>query len=132
MTPLPLVFIPGMMSDARLYEHQIVSLSQRYPEHISSVYNKDSVREMAKEVLEYAPPRFVLIGLSMGGVVAMEILAQAGRLKQLMLEQVIPMLHLEGENGVKIADTFLSMALGLGKDVFERQSRALQNRQDPN
>jgi hypothetical protein len=55
MTPLPLVFIPGMMCDARPYEHQIVSLSQRYPVHIASVYNKDSVREMAKEVLEHAP-----------------------------------------------------------------------------
>lgn len=164
MTPLPLVFIPGMMCDARLYEHQIVSLSGRYPLHIASVYNKDCVREMAKEVLEHAPPHFVLIGLSMGGIVAMEILAQAadrvinvalldtsplsesgdikkvreqqikqvqtGRLKQLMLEQVIPMLHLEGKYGAKIADTFLSMALGLGKDVFERQSRALRSRPD--
>lgn len=164
MSQLPLVFLPGMMCDARLYMHQIVSLSKRYALHFAPVCGKDSVREMAEEVLEHCPSRFVLLGLSLGGMVAMEILAQAadrvcgvvlldtspladaddirqirerqieqaraGHLRQLLLGQVMPLFHLEGENGAKTADIFLAMALGMGKEVFERQSRALQNRPD--
>jgi pimeloyl-ACP methyl ester carboxylesterase len=33
--------------------------------------------ELARDVLRVAPPRFALAGLSMGGIVAMEVLAQA-------------------------------------------------------
>lgn len=164
MKPVPLVFLPGMMCDARLYAHQIDALSRKYPTQIGPVTNNDSFRDIAREVLEYAPSRFVLIGLSMGGIVAMEILAQAadrvcgavlldtspfaepeagqavrdqqielvrsGYLEQLIVEQVIPMFDLEGDSGERIADTFLSMALDLGEEVFIRQSRALQDRPD--
>ncbi|WP_338092733.1 alpha/beta fold hydrolase [Allostella humosa] len=37
----------------------------------------DSVADMAARVLEWAPPRFALAGLSMGGYVAQEIMRQA-------------------------------------------------------
>jgi len=55
---------------------------------------------------------------------------RSGQLKQLMREQIIPNFHLEGDLGKSISETILSMAMGLGATVFERQSRALQTRPD--
>ena len=37
----------------------------------------DSMADLAREVLDNAPPRFALAGLSMGGILAMDVLRQA-------------------------------------------------------
>ena len=73
---LPLVFLPGMMCDARLYEHQLLTLSKYTTVQVARVYHKPSFTELARDTLDNAPPRFILIGLSMGGILAMEMLAQ--------------------------------------------------------
>ena len=44
---------------------------------VSPITAFDTVEMLATEVLANAPPRFALAGLSMGGIVAMEIIAQA-------------------------------------------------------
>ncbi|MGB5559182.1 MAG: alpha/beta fold hydrolase [Paracoccaceae bacterium] len=81
----PLVLLPGMMCDARLFAPQIKALSDRLI-FVPELTGHDTIRELARTVLETAPPRFALAGLSMGGVVAMEILAQApDRIKKLAL-----------------------------------------------
>ena len=49
------------------------------------------MQALAAEVLAHAPPRFALAGLSMGGIVAMEILAQAPeRIERLALLDTNP------------------------------------------
>ncbi len=51
----------------------------------------DTVQALAAAILHGAPPRFALAGLSMGGIVAMEILAQApGRVERLALLDTNP------------------------------------------
>lgn len=73
----PLVLLPGMMCDARLYAPQIAALSGRQAIHCAPLDAHDSMQDLARAVLDHAPPRFALAGLSMGGIVAMEIMSQA-------------------------------------------------------
>ncbi|MEM1361288.1 MAG: alpha/beta hydrolase [Pseudomonadota bacterium] len=73
----PLVLLPGMMCDARLFQPQIAALSGRYPIMTVPIGARDSMSALAAEMLSQAPKRFALGGVSMGGIVAMEVLRQA-------------------------------------------------------
>ncbi|WP_167647309.1 alpha/beta fold hydrolase [Mameliella alba] len=73
----PLVLLPGMMCDARLFAPQIAALSGNRAVHCAPIGAHDTMQALAAEVLTHAPPRFALAGLSMGGIVAMEVLRQA-------------------------------------------------------
>lgn len=74
---IPLVLVPGMMCDGRLFGPQIAPLGAGRSICLASITGHDSTAALAAEVLSHAPPRFALAGLSMGGIVAMEIVAQA-------------------------------------------------------
>lgn len=73
----PLVLLPGMMCDARLFQPQIAALSGCVPILSMPIGQHDSMAALAAEILAVAPPRFALAGLSMGGIVAMEVIRQA-------------------------------------------------------
>ncbi|MFY1713629.1 alpha/beta fold hydrolase [Tritonibacter mobilis] len=73
----PLVFLPGMMCDARLFAPQIAALSATRTVTCAALTGHDTMAALAAEVLHNAPPRFALAGLSMGGILAMEVLRQA-------------------------------------------------------
>lgn len=75
--PLPLVLLPGMMCDARLFAPQIAALSATRAIHVTPLTGHDTTAALAEAVLADAPPLFALAGLSMGGIVAMEIMARA-------------------------------------------------------
>jgi pimeloyl-ACP methyl ester carboxylesterase len=160
----PLVLLPGMMCDARLYGPQIATFSGRLPIHLAPITEHGTVELLAADVLEQAPPRFALAGLSMGGIVAMEILrqsphrverlalldtnpraeieavkqnrepqiakVQAGGLKEIMRDELKPNYLADSPRRQDVLDLCMDMALDLGPDVFERQSRALQSRPD--
>ncbi len=72
-----LVLLPGMMCDGRLFGPQIAALSGRIAMHLAPITAHDAVESLARGVLNHAPPRFALAGLSMGGIVAMEVFRQA-------------------------------------------------------
>jgi len=72
-----LVFLPGMMCDARLFGPQIAELSCDTAVMVAPVTMGDRVEETASALLDILPKRFALAGLSMGGIVAMEILRRA-------------------------------------------------------
>ncbi|MFV2052145.1 alpha/beta fold hydrolase [Aliiroseovarius sp. YM-037] len=87
----PLVLIPGMMCDARLFGPQINGLSHRWPILHAPINDHDTVDALAEDVLRWAPDRFALGGLSMGGIVAMEVLRQApDRVERLALLDTNP------------------------------------------
>ena len=87
----PLVLLPGMMCDARLFAPQVAVLGLRRAVHLAPIANHDTVAALADEVLAHAPPRFALAGLSMGGIVAMEIMARApARVERLALLDTNP------------------------------------------
>lgn len=73
----PLVLLPGMMCDARLFAPQIAAFSGQRAVHVAPIGGAESVAKIAEQVLVDAPPRFALAGLSMGGIVAMEVMRQA-------------------------------------------------------
>jgi pimeloyl-ACP methyl ester carboxylesterase len=72
----PLVLLPGMMCDGRLFGPQIAAFGDRTL-HLAPMVGAVTVQALAAQILADAPPRFALAGLSMGGIVAMEIMAQA-------------------------------------------------------
>ncbi|OHE89931.1 MAG: alpha/beta hydrolase [Lysobacterales bacterium RIFOXYA1_FULL_68_6] len=77
MLSLPLVLLPGLLCDARLWRDPAAALADLAPVHHADLTQDDSVAGMAARVLDAAPPVFALAGLSMGGYVAFEILRQA-------------------------------------------------------
>lgn len=73
----PLVLLPGMMCDARLFGPQIAELSADTAVMCAPITQGERVEEIASSLLDLLPKRFALAGLSMGGIVAMEILRRA-------------------------------------------------------
>lgn len=73
----PLVFLPGMMCDARLFEPQIRAFSATHPVMIAPITKGQRMEEIASNLITALPQKFALAGLSMGGIVAMEILRRA-------------------------------------------------------
>lgn len=73
----PLLLLPGMMCDARMFAPQIAELSARHPLVLMPLTGRTSIKQIAEDILRLAPNRFALLGLSMGGIVAMEIIRQA-------------------------------------------------------
>lgn len=73
----PLVLLPGMMCDARLFGPQIAELSCDTAVMVAPVTKGERIEEIASTLLDILPARFALAGLSMGAVVAMEILRRA-------------------------------------------------------
>jgi len=75
--PDPLVLLPGMMCDARLFWPQIVALSAERAVHLAPLTRAETVEALAEDVLAAAPDRFALAGHGFGGIVAMEVLRKA-------------------------------------------------------
>ncbi len=73
----PLVFLPGMMCDARLFGPQIAEMSSDYAVMAAPLTGGERIEEIASGLLDLLPKRFALAGLSMGGIVAMELLRRA-------------------------------------------------------
>lgn len=77
MADTPLVLLPGMLCDDILFEHQVEHLSEVAEVSVGDLTRDDSIGGMAQTVLDGAPNSFALAGLSMGGIVAFEILRRA-------------------------------------------------------
>lgn len=157
---LPLILLPGMMCDSRLFAPQAAEL----PVTVLPVSGADTLQALAADVLASAPPRFALGGLSMGGIVAMEVIRQApdrvagvalmdtnplaespqvqarrqpqidkvraGGLDAVMRDEMKPNYLADGPARAAILDLCMQMALDLGDEVFIRQSVALRDRPD--
>lgn len=73
----PLVLIPGLLCDERLWAHQKSVLENSTQIFVPNVSLDSSIAQMAERTLDEAPPFFALAALSMGGYVAMEIMRKA-------------------------------------------------------
>lgn len=63
----PLVFLPGLLCDDRLWRDQAAALADIAEPAIADLTLDDSLAAMAARVLAGAPERFALAALSMGG-----------------------------------------------------------------
>lgn len=77
MNSEPAVLIPGLLGSPRLYAEQIPAMWRYGPVTVASHLYDDSMAALAARILRAAPPRFTLVGLSMGGYLAFEIMRQA-------------------------------------------------------
>ena len=69
------ILLPGMMCDARMWQAQTDKLGIPAAVVVSTEF--DNFTDAATDVLNKAPERFALAGLSMGGILAFEIWRQA-------------------------------------------------------
>jgi pimeloyl-ACP methyl ester carboxylesterase len=72
-----LVLLPGTLCDERLWEHQLEHLTDVSDPSFCMLTEADTIEGMAESVLKHAPERFALAGLSLGGIVAMEVFRQS-------------------------------------------------------
>lgn len=80
----PLLLLPGLLCDARLWRDQVAALGAEAT--VADLTRDDTLAAMAGRALAAAPPRFALAGLSMGGYVAFEIMRRAPeRVRRLIL-----------------------------------------------
>ncbi len=77
MSPIPLVLIPGLMCDQRLWQPQIDYFAGSQTIIVADVSKQCSIADMAVSILSTVQKPFILAGLSMGGIVAFEVLRQA-------------------------------------------------------
>ncbi|QDL90943.1 alpha/beta fold hydrolase [Paroceanicella profunda] len=70
-----LILVPGHLCGAWLYAPQVAALGGDIA--IADITRDDSTAAMAERLLAGAPERFALAGLSLGGMVALEVLARA-------------------------------------------------------
>ena len=76
-TMQPLVLLPGLLCDSALWRPVTDALAAEAAGAVADLTLDDSVGAMADRVLAWAPARFALAGLSMGGYVAQEIMRRA-------------------------------------------------------
>ncbi|MDV7143247.1 alpha/beta hydrolase [Tropicimonas sp. TH_r6] len=74
---LPVVMVPGLLCDQRVFEAQVAALSGLAPTQVTDISRYDTIDAMAEAILAEAPETFALCGFSMGGYVCQEILRRA-------------------------------------------------------
>lgn len=118
----PVVLLPGMMCDARMWGPVMGAFAGRDVIH-ASLTGADSMEGLAAQVLALAPPRFALAGLSMGGIVAMAVVAAApGRVERLALLDTNPRAEAAEVQARRAAQVARALAGGLA-DVMRYEMK---------
>lgn len=87
----PLLFIPGLMQDARAFLPQMVALGQGRSVQVFTC-DAETVEKLSEQALAAAPPRFAVIGHGLGGNVALDILRRSPeRVSHLVLFSTDPL-----------------------------------------
>jgi len=73
----PVVLIPGLMADARVFLPQIVGLGALRAMQVALATQGETVEAMSAAVLAAAPAGFALIGHGLGGDVALDVVRRA-------------------------------------------------------
>lgn len=79
MADLPLVLLPGTLCDHRVWDAMLAQWGPGAPATVvtPSLRGARSAAAMAASLLPHLPPRFAVMGFSLGGIVALELAAQA-------------------------------------------------------
>jgi pimeloyl-ACP methyl ester carboxylesterase len=73
----PLVMIPGLMADARLFLPQMVRLGADRACQVCIAAKGDTVEQMSEAMIAGLPPKFALMGHGLGGDIALDIIRRA-------------------------------------------------------
>ncbi|MCH4541844.1 alpha/beta fold hydrolase [Ochrobactrum sp. A-1] len=77
MMKTPVLFLPGLLCDERLWRNQLEGLHDVADSKVANLTLDDTIGAMAERALSIIEGRFSLAALSMGGYVAFEILRRA-------------------------------------------------------
>ena len=100
-----LAFACAHLTDERLYAAQVAALESDYECSIFAFRDHDSLGGMAEELLAKVPARFTLIGLSLGGYLAFEIVRQQlQRLERLVLMDTTALADHPARRAGRLAD----------------------------
>ena len=69
-----LVFLPGLLCNERLWKPQLTRFQDQYFCEVPDLTQENSISKLALSVLKQIRGKFNLVGLSMGGYVALEIM----------------------------------------------------------
>jgi pimeloyl-ACP methyl ester carboxylesterase len=146
---IPLALLPGLLTDAALWAHQIEALADLAESRVADFTTQDTIADMARAVLDMMPERFALAGLSMGGYVAMEVMRQAptrvgllalrralidqariGNFKGVSRRALEMYVHPDRIEDAGLAEAVLTMTERVGRDAFLRQQAAIMGRPD--
>lgn len=72
-----LILIPGLGNDAAVWQPTMDELGDEVDCQVGDTLNDDTLEGMVRRILADAPDRFALAGVSMGGMVALEIMRTA-------------------------------------------------------
>lgn len=73
-----ILLLPGLLNDASVFTEQVAALTAVATVEVGNLSLAESIADLAASVLKQASAkRFVLLGLSLGGYVAFEIMRQA-------------------------------------------------------
>ncbi len=134
----PLVLLPGMMCDARLFWPQMQELSHSVAVMVMPLGGASAVGALAAQVLDAAPRRFALAGHGLGGTVALEVLRRApDRVSRIALLDSsslpeIPAAAAAREPGIvavragRMAEALRSMVISNGLGPDERRIEVLE------
>ena len=122
----PLVFVCAHLCDERLYAPQLAALSSRFDCSVYCFRDHDSLGGMAEELLASTPPRFTLIGLSLGGYVALEVIRRRlDRLERLVMMDTSAVADDEPHRAGRLADIAKVKAGGIDALIPELPARWL-------
>jgi pimeloyl-ACP methyl ester carboxylesterase len=81
-----LVLLPALMCDERLFAHQIKTLESACNITVFTFTNVDNIVEAAEQILEEMDgEKFHVVGISMGGYIAMELMRHTDTIQSLAL-----------------------------------------------
>ena len=119
-----LVFACAHLTDERLFAHQVAALSPTHDCRVFAFRDLPTLGEMAVELLAHAPPRFTLIGLSLGGYLAFEIVRrQPERIERLVLLDTRAVADTETLRQGRLADIAKVQANGIDALIPELPER---------
>ncbi|MCT8974437.1 alpha/beta hydrolase [Microbaculum marinisediminis] len=73
----PIVFVPGLLCTKALFGPQLAAFEGRVQCTVADHTRHDGMKAIVDSILDVAPERFVLVGLSMGGYIALEMAEHA-------------------------------------------------------
>ncbi|HXD43462.1 MAG TPA: alpha/beta fold hydrolase [Ramlibacter sp.] len=119
-----LAFACAHLTDERLYAAQIAALNDRFDCRAFVFREQDSLGGMAEALLANTPARFTLIGLSLGGYVAFEVIRrQLPRLERLALLDTTAVADTQARHAGRLADIAKVRAGGIEALIPELPAR---------
>ena len=74
---LPIILLPGLMCDQRIFQPQLEIFSKERNVICAQTFGFETIPQIASNILETAPEQFIVAGLSLGGIVALELVRQS-------------------------------------------------------